>query len=140
MFKTIGGIVGAIIVGVVTWWLTEGLRKPPPPEPPVKPPPSYSVTGTWTYTSRSSQRDAGCTRTIRLTMDGSLVAGVMEPCDTSKTGISGTLTGNTLELSRDTGFDTVQNLQLNKRSADLFIGKYWNVGKWPDEGTIELRR
>ena len=138
MRKAIGGIVGAIIVGVVTWWLTEGLRRPPPVA--VDLTPHYSVTGTWTYTSRSNQRNAGCTRTIRLTMDGTLVSGVMEPCDTSKTGIDGTLIGNTLELARDTGFDTTQRIQLNKRSADLFVGRYWNVGKWPDEGTIELRR
>jgi len=26
MKKAIGGIIGAIVVGVVTWWLTEGLR------------------------------------------------------------------------------------------------------------------
>jgi hypothetical protein len=140
MLKAIGGILGAIIVGVATWWLTEGWRHREQPPVVVNQTAQYSVTGTWTYTSKSSQSDAGCTNTIKLTMDGTLVSGVMEPCDASKTGIDGTLSGNTLELARDTGFDTVQRLRLSKRDADVFAGKYWNVGKWPDEGTIELRR
>lgn len=42
MLKAIGAAVGAIIVGVVTWWLTEGLRTKEPSPPIYQPPPITS--------------------------------------------------------------------------------------------------
>ncbi|SRR6266568_3179840 len=36
MWKWVGGIVGAVITAVLTWWLTEGIRSRPAP-PPINP-------------------------------------------------------------------------------------------------------
>ena len=76
-----------------------------------------------------------------LTQDGSLVSGILEKTfDNSKTGLKGTLLGNTLELVRDTGLDTIQTYRLSKSSDNQMTGMFENVGKYPDSGSIELQR
>ena len=82
----------------------------------------------------------GCQRSMRLTMDGNQVSGVMSPCDDSKTGVEGTFNGSTLTLSRDTGMNTTQKFVLTKRSDNIFNGNYWNEGAAKDEGLFEIQR
>lgn len=100
----------------------------------------FSLTGAWNYTGRSSVTGLGCTRSVRLTMEGNQVSGVMSPCDDSMSGIEGTLNGKTLTLSRDTGKNATQTVLLTKQSDDRFEGTYWNVGTTKDEGSFVIWR
>jgi hypothetical protein len=50
------------------------------------------------------------------------------------------MSGNTLELTRDTGLDTMQTYRLTKSENDKLIGTFENVGKYPDNGSMELSR
>lgn len=141
MLKWLGGIVSAVLIGTLTWWLTQGVHpeSPPPPTPvPVVAP--YSVTGVWRYTSNSTVSHGTYQGTMTLTQSDSNVTGVMTTPDSSSSGVAGTLMGKTMSLSRDTGLNTMQSYDLRKMSDDQFTGTFHNVGKYPDSGTIELDR
>jgi len=135
MKKWLAGIVAVVLGGVLTWWLTEGLR-PHPPEPT-----KYSVSGFWKY-KMTSEVSGNITRgSVTLTQDGTTVTGVLENTfDNTKSGVQGAFIGNSLELSRNTGKDTVQNYRLTKQNDNKFAGTFENVGKWPDRGTVEIER
>ena len=135
MKKWIGGLLLAVLAGVLTWWLTEGLRKHPTP------PPMYSVSGFWKYKMHSNLSGNTVQGSLTLTQDGTTVSGVLENTfDNTKSGVKGAFVGNALELSRDTGMDTVQNFRLTKQNDNKLAGTFDNVGKWPDKGTIEIER
>src|SRR5882672_9102004 len=131
MKKWIGGLVLAVLAGVLTWWLTEGLRKHPTPPP--TPPPMYSVSGFWKYKMTSELSGNIFKGSLTLTQDGTTVSGVLENTfDNTKSGVKGTFVGNTLELSRDTGMDTVQTYRLTKQNENKLAGTFFNVGTKPD--------
>jgi hypothetical protein len=78
---------------------------------------------------------------LTLTQDGVTVSGVVENTfDNTKSGVKGTFVGNTLELSRNTGMDTVQNYRLIKQNEDKLAVTFENVGKWPDRGAFQIER
>jgi hypothetical protein len=136
MKKWMAGIAAAVLAGVLTWWLTEGLR--PHPTPPA----IYSVSGFWKY-KMTSEVSGNTTRgSLSLTMDGSNVAGVLENTfDKTSTGVRGAFANNTLELTRETQMDdTTQFSRLTKQGGDKFTGTFWNRGRWKDNGTIEIER
>jgi hypothetical protein len=127
--------VATVLAGVLTWWLTEGFRNDPTP------PPMYSVSGSWKYKMNSEVSGNTNEGSLTLTQDGATVSGVLEnTIDNSKSGVKGTFVGNTLELSRNTGMDTVQNYRLTKHNEDQLAGTFENVGKWPDRGTVQIER
>jgi len=132
MLKWIGGIVSAVLIGTLTWWLTQGW--------PGHDTAAYSVTGVWRYTSNSTVSHGTFQGTMTLTQSDSNVTGVMTTPDSSSSGITGVLMGKTMSLSRDTGLNTTQSYDLRKMSDDRFTGTFHNVGKFPDSGTIELDR
>jgi len=135
MWRWIAGIAGTVITGVLTWWLTEGIRNHPTPAP------AYSVSGFWKYKMTSQVSGNTNQGSLTLTQDGTTVAGVLDNIfDNTKSGVEGTFIGNTLELSRDTGADTTQKYRLTKESDNKLTGTFDNVGKWPDKGTIEIER
>ena len=141
MWKWLGGIVAAVLI----WWLTQGalevIKRPVPQAPSPTPTPAFSVTGSWNYSMKSNVSGNTHTGAMILTQDGSLVSGILEKTfDNSKTGLKGTLLGNTLELVRDTGLDTIQTYRLSKSSDNQMTGMFENVGKYPDSGSIELQR
>lgn len=135
MKKWIAGLAAAVLAGVLTWWLTEGFRGHPTS------PPTYSVSGFWKYRMTSQVSGNTTEGSLTLTQDGTTVSGVLENIfDNTKSGIKGTFSGNTLELSRNTGMDTVQNYRLTKQNESKLSGTFENVGKWPDRGAIEIER
>ena len=135
MKKWMVGIATAVLAGVLTWWLTEGLRSHPTP------PTMYSVSGFWKYKLTSEVSGNTTRRSLTLTQDSTTVSGVLESTfDNSKSGVKGTFVGNSLELSRDTGMDTVQNYRLTKENDNKLVGTFDNVVKWPDRGTFEIER
>ena len=135
-WKWLGGTLGAVLV----WWLTQGAIEMMKPKPPQQPPVD-SVTGYWTYTTKSNVSGNVHSGTITLTHDGSLISGVLEKVfDNSKTGLKGSISGDTVELTRDTGLDTIQTYRLRRSGNDILVGTFENVGKYPDNGSIELRR
>jgi hypothetical protein len=136
MLKWLGGIVGAVLVGVLTWWLTVGIHGDR--DNPVVP--TYSVTGYWNYTTKSNVSGNTNTGAITLTQDGNTVSGVLEAFDKSMSGVTGTLYGNTLELSRDTGLDTIQTYRLSRQGDSRLVGTFANVGKVADNGSIQFDR
>ena len=136
MWKWIGGIAGTVLV----WWLTQGTLEflKPKPSPPATP---SSVAGSWNYSMKSDVSGNVHAGAMTLAQDGSVVSGVLEKTfDNSKSGLRGTLFDNTLELTRDTGLDTVQTYRLKKSGDDKFSGTFENIGRHPDRGSIELGR
>jgi hypothetical protein len=104
-------------------------------------PAPYTLDGIWKYTVTS--KGGGTHRgSLRPTMSGSQVTGILEnTVDNSSSGVSGLYANDVLELSRETGVDnTVQNYRLMKQTNNRFACAYWNRGRWPDEGTIEIER
>jgi hypothetical protein len=136
MLKWIGGIVSAVIIGTGTWWLTQGLRDDRHEVPTAL----YTLTGAWHYTASSTVSHSMFRGSMMLTQSDSNVTGVMTTADNSSSGLTGSLIGNALSLSRDTGLNTVQSYQLRKVANDRFSGTFRNVGQFPDSGTIELER
>lgn len=136
MKKWMAGIVAAVLVGVLTWWLTEGLRSHPTP------PTMYSVSGSWKYKMTSAVSGNTTRGSLRLTQDGTTVSGVLEnTADKSSSGVKGTLVGNSLELSREeTRLNTVQNYSLTKQNDNKLVGTFENIGTWPDRGKFEIER
>jgi len=113
-----------------------------PPRPVPVDPEIQSVTGTWSYTMRSSVSGKTYQGFIRLTQDGTGVAGQMDDPggNTSATdGIAGTYSQGELKLSRDTGKNTAQEYRLDG-SGQRLAGTFRNVGDYPDSGTIEISR
>ncbi len=141
MLKWVGGIVSAVLIGTLTWWLTQGLRDREDHSASggatVVP---YSVTGEWHYTSSSNVSHGTYQGTMTLTQSGSSVTGVMSTPDNSSSGVTGTLIGRALNLSRDTGLNTIQSYDLTQQSNNRFTGQFHNVGQFPDNGTIQLDR
>jgi hypothetical protein len=127
--KWLAGIAATVIAALLIWWVT-------------KPAAPYSVDGLWKYkmTSKSGGPHQG---TLRLTMSGSQVTGILEDTfDKTSSGVTGQFANNTLELTRDTWLDgrTTQNYRLTKEGPNRFAGTFWNVGRWPDEGAFEIDR
>ena len=86
---------------------------------------------------------SGTTHTgaMTLTQDGSIVSGVLDKTfDNSQSGLKGTFSGNTLELTRDTGLQTVQTFRLSRSGNDRMTGTFENVGQYADNGSIEIQR
>jgi hypothetical protein len=131
MGKWLAGVAAAVLSAVIVWWIT----KPPSPVAP------YSVGGVWNYRAVSEVSHQQLQGVLRLTMEGSIVSGEMENTfDNSKSGLHGTFANDVLELSRDTGLETVQNYTLRKLGTGKFSGEFRNIGKYPDKGTIEIER
>lgn len=135
MIKWMAGIVASVISAVLIWWITKpSVSKPPP-----------SLSGKWSYTMQSDVSHNKYQGSLNLLMDGTNVSGEFAEdfFDKSSKGIQGSLYGsNDLELSRDTSKNTTQKFSLTKRSDNLFVGKFWNVGppETRDEGSFEITR
>jgi hypothetical protein len=140
MGKWIGGIAATVAAGVLTWWLTVGIHDHQPLPPKAE---TYSVTGFWKYKMMSEISSNTYRGSLTLTQDGTTVSGVLDNTfDGSKSGIKGTLIGQTLELSRDTGLGAIQNYRLTKQSDNRLVGRFDNVGpsNLADQGTFEIER
>jgi hypothetical protein len=98
-----------------------------------------SVNGEWIYTVVSDQGYGKHVGTLTLLANGASVTGRMQTWDNSKDFVQGTFADNTMELSRDSGFDTVQHYTL-KGSVKILKGTFWNTGRYADSGTIEITR
>lgn len=111
----------------------EGRREqataPPPPAAPVA-----SVAGEWTITFNGTLR-----LTMTLQQSGDSVSGSMKTSDGTAGQLRGTLVGNELTLSRDTGVQTIQYYRA-RVSGDRFEGTFWNEGRHPDKGSIAGQR
>jgi hypothetical protein len=102
---------------------------------------NFNLDGGWGYTMRSSASGETHVGSLTLKQDGSHVTGTFSAFDKSNPNLYGSYdpaTG-TLSLSRDTGLDTVQTFTL-RRSGGKLTGTFRNKGRYPDSGTIELRR
>lgn len=83
---------------------------------------STSYTGTW-----------------YLRQEGSQVTGHITTGDNTLGEVSGSITDNILQLSRDTGANTIQYYELQLTSdTTTIVGKYWNVGAYADSGDMTL--
>ena len=95
---------------------------------------SPSVTGTWNVAFKGGT--IGTTTTLVLRQTGVNVAGTLKAPDGSKGEVKGTFDGSHLELSRDTGLQTIQHYSVEV-SGNRFSGSFHNEGKYPDRGTFE---
>lgn len=76
---------------------------------------------------------------LKLSLAGTAVSGSMSTWDNTKGAVQGTFSGDTLELERDTGLDTIQHFKLIKQ-GDRMTGSFQNTGKYEDSGNIEMVR
>jgi hypothetical protein len=95
------------------------------------------LTGTWYITLRGENET--WRETLTLNQRGDRITGKMSTSDGTRGGVSGTYDGTTLQLERDTGRDTIQRFQMRPYGA-VFRGRFWNQGKWEDQGRVEMRR
>lgn len=146
---------------------SQGLSTPPPPAPPLPPPRTppargtaatgmranvavlaartISMDGTWTMTLHSAvsgksyaaqlQLEAGAgafTGTVRIGGEGTWAV----------RGIDGAV-GDSIDLVRDTGRETIQHFRISRGIAGVAAGvggRFWNVGRFADSGSVVLRR
>ena len=97
------------------------------------------VDGTWRYTMLSEQGGGTHEGSVNFTSDGTSVTGVIDVWDNTGKVIRGTIEDNFLDLSRETGLDTVQHYQFSLING-VWQGRFWNTGKYADSGSIVLRR
>jgi hypothetical protein len=100
-----------------------------------------NISGDWRFTTHSDTSDETHSGSVTFRAKGSSVRGTMETWDQSNGTITGSYdaTNGNLRLSRETGLETTQNYSLSRNGA-IFLGKFWNEGKYSDSGTIELVR
>jgi len=108
--------------------------------PPGTPSPSV-ISGAWRFTTHSSVSGETHKGAVVLRTNGDSVFGTIETFDKSNTVLTGTfnVVQGRLTLTRDTGLETTQKYALEQK-GDSFLGKFWNEGKFKDEGTVELVR
>ena len=134
MGKWIAGVASAVVIAVLTFWLTHGFENLLTARP-------YSVTGVWDYTMRSNLDQRIHSGSIDLTMDGETVSGTMRMWDKTDSAVKGTLKADSLSLVRETGMQgTVQFFDLKKVGDKRFAGTFRNEGSIPDNGTITIAR
>lgn len=95
---------------------------------------AQDATGTWNVTFKG-----GVKLVMTLQQNGRNVSGHLATSDGTQGQVSGQLVGNELRLSRDTGVETIQRYQVVMR-GDTFSGRFWNEGRYPDEGSFEGQR
>lgn len=115
---------------------------PPSTSPPVQTAvPTETInerySGQWKYKLVGS--GANWEGSFTLAVKGTSVTGTIETFDSSKGALKGTLNGDTLELSRDTGLGTIQHYRF-RGTGNVLKGTYWNEGSYGDSGTIEISR
>lgn len=99
--------------------------------------PPFSLNGEWRYKITSSGGSV-YTGIANLQQNGSTVTGRLNVNDNTKSAVSGSISGDVLNLSRDTGLETIQYYKLKKVNDTYFSGTYTNQGKYPDSGTVEF--
>src|SRR5882724_100237 len=135
MGKWLAGVAAAVLSGVLIWSIT----KPPPPQSVT---PTYSLTGVWKYTMTSGVSGNKYKGSMHLAQDGTIVTGDMDDPQGAvgrTSGVKGTYVRNNLELYRGTGLDTNQEYTLTG-TGDQLTGTFQNTGKFPDSGTMEIKR
>lgn len=98
------------------------------------PPQVANVSGAWTVTFKGSTQAS-----LSLQQSGDHVSGSMKTPDGTAGGVLGTVVGNELTLSRDTGVETIQKYRV-RVSGDRFDGSFWNEGRYPDQGSFTGQR
>ena len=132
----IGGIITPVVVGILIWWGTEGLRESWKQEP-------YSVTGSWRYLMTSDVDHQTHKGALDLTMDREIVSGKLVPFDGTDSAVRGTLVSGSLHLTRETtlnGQQTDQFFELTKENDNRFKGTFINKGFYKDSGTVVIER
>lgn len=93
--------------------------------------PTVDVNGSWAVAF-----DGGTRTTLDLRQSGRSVTGTLRAPDNSRGGVTGTVSADTLLLSRDTGLETVQRYRLLV-NGDRFAGTYANEGRYPGQGAFD---
>jgi hypothetical protein len=76
--------------------------------------------------------------TLNLSDRGSFLTGLIS-AGAASGAVKGIFSDGTLELSRDTGADTIQHYRLVIK-GNIMTGTFWNTGKYADSGTVALER
>lgn len=82
----------------------------------------------------------GYSEVLFLKQYNNSISGSLSTSDGSKGFVEGAFTDKVLELSRQTGMNTIQQYRLTFVSKDRMKGDYWNEGSIPDRGTMEATR
>ena len=138
MGKWLAGVGAAVLSGVLIWLITK-----PPSGPPQSQSPPSSLTGAWKYKMTSSVSGRTYEGSMHLAQDGDIVTGEMDDPEGAvggrTSGVKGTYVRGDLELSRGTGLSTNQEYRLTG-TGDQLRGTFQNTGKFPDSGTMEIKR
>jgi hypothetical protein len=142
MAKYLAGIAFIVIFAVLIWLIT---RSPQPPVHSPAPGSPRSLSGEWEYKMKSDVSHNVRQGSLTLLIDGTNVSGkfVEDFVDNVNKDLRGGLYGGVdLELERDIGKNAMQKFSLAKKSDNLFMGKFWNVGppETSDEGIFEIAR
>ena len=93
-----------------------------------------NLTGTWRFTMSSSNGGGVHTGNMYLTQRGTELSGTMNIEGRIQT-IRGTFNGQSVQLERDTGQETIQKYAL-VRFGNTMTGQFQNEGKYPDSGSL----
>jgi len=119
---------------------------PPPLDPPrrgavmgavfVNPNP---IAGVWKYEMTSNEGGGVHQGTLTLSVQKSAVRGEIDTWDNSSKTVTGNWSNGVLELTRDTGLETVQHYTITVEGG-TGKGTFQNTGRYHDSGTIVLTR
>jgi len=102
---------------------------------------SLSVDGAWTIEMHSDASGTNYTGRVQLEIEGGAVTGTINIAGVGVRAVRGLVAavGDSVDFVRDTGLETIQHFRV-ARSGTQLGGRFWNVGRYADSGSVVLRR
>jgi len=103
--------------------------------------PSNSLDGPWTIVMHSDVSSADYQGLVQLTLEGGAVSGTIDIAGSGVQSLRGIIgaVGDSIDLVRDTRLETIQHYRVAPAGTEL-QGRFWNVGRYGDAGSVVLRR
>jgi hypothetical protein len=101
---------------------------------------SINLDGEWQFVMRSTVSGNEYRGRFFLQIKDKVVTARMETPDGSGQDMTGTVVADSIDLARDTGRSTTQRFRLAVKGPRQLTGRFWNEGRYQDQGVFELNR